>query len=267
MGVRFTAASGQYLSRTANLPAIGAYTLMAWCRPASLPAFAAVLGIGSVSGGTPNNFIGRTNSDWGIWVQGVANPFASAAYSVAAGDVECVALTCNGTDVIGYTRKRAANAWTIVTATAQTGTVDAVRVGNSTYDGTDYWDGRIWNVKVWDRALSAEELLVESFFDRVKFPQSLNFHWPLRSADSYPDLSGNGRTPALTGTPTTEDSAFKPWGPAGILVPSVSIPAVPRGPSVKVRVGSTWAMRDPAVRSGSAWARRTARHWGGSNWS
>lgn len=79
----------------------------------------------------------------------------------------------------------------------------------------DSWpfNGRIWNVKCWDRALSVGELLIESYYRRVMFPSSVNLNWRLANTSDTNDYSGNGRNPTVAGTLSTEDGAHGLWCP------------------------------------------------------
>lgn len=72
-------------------------------------------------------------------------------------------------------------------------------------------DCRMWNVKIWDRSLNDDELLVESFYAGVKYPTSLHLWWQLKRHDDLSDSSGNGRSGTSGGTLTTEDASWQPW--------------------------------------------------------
>jgi hypothetical protein len=67
---------------------------------------------------------------------------------------------------------------------------DKLFIGDSVFDHTDYTTGDVASVKVWARALSAEEMLIESMLlNRVAFPDSLKLFLPL--FENYADYSGN----------------------------------------------------------------------------
>jgi hypothetical protein len=111
-------------------------------------------------------------------------------------------------------RAASANVLSSATQTAATFTVNQLNVGNNNGFSTFEWfNGRIWNVKVWGRALSAAELLVESYYYRPQFPNSINVWWPLPNAANTNDYSGNARNPTVGGTLTTEDGAPNGWRP------------------------------------------------------
>jgi len=86
-----------------------------------------------------------------------------------------------------------------------------VIVGNDSYD--EWIDMRVWNVKCWDRVLTAAEILVESFYDAVKFPSSINFHWKLPDTSRVEDSSGNGRGATVGGSLASELTSWQPWKP------------------------------------------------------
>lgn len=71
--------------------------------------------------------------------------------------------------------------------------------------------GDIWNVKIWDRKLTADELLLESFYAGVKLPASLNSHFRLDSASDLVDRSGQGRDLSSTGGLTDSAASWAPW--------------------------------------------------------
>ena len=106
----------------------------------------------------------------------------------------------------GYMRSSSENALTsqVTDSAINSYTPNALYVLNDQYD--EWFDGVVWNVKCWDRALSAAELLIESYYLAVMFPSSLNFHWHLDRHDQTFDIGGNARAPTVNGSLATQDS-------------------------------------------------------------
>jgi hypothetical protein len=121
------------------------------------------------------------------------------------------AIICSGLTVgahVGYYRASTANTLTTLTMSGGSRvnmTPALLRFGKTSETGAAGWNGRLWNIKCWNRALTAAELLIESFYTRVMYPSSINFHWPLRNASDTRDLSGNARSPTTAGSLATED--------------------------------------------------------------
>jgi hypothetical protein len=113
-------------------------------------------------------------------------------------------------DTWGYYRAHDANTFTTANHTRTLATtLTTLWIGNNRY--SEAFFGNLWNIKVWDRVLSASELLVESYYRRPMFPSSINFWWPLDNASDTNDYGGNGRNPTIGGTPTDADGSFGLW--------------------------------------------------------
>lgn len=199
---RFTAT--QDLRRTANVPDDVLYTVCGWARlitdrndfsslccledattsathflnfqtdvdGTSLTCFSDTQTFGSQALTVGQDFF------WAIAVSGLANANHSLYYRGAAGNA-LTTLSASGSS-------RAAMTPTIL------------RIGASSYG--EQWNGRIWNVMCWDRALAASELLFQSFNQYPVDPSALNFWWPMDRGDNPKDWSGNNRHPTITGT-------------------------------------------------------------------
>lgn len=85
----------------------------------------------------------------------------------------------------------------------------------------DALDGRLKDVKVWTRALSAAELLNESKQSRPMSATSLYAWYPLAPGSRTKDFSGNGHDLTEINSPTDEADPPVPWG-----APLVSVPAI-----------------------------------------
>lgn len=229
MAVRFDAV-GDQLNRTANLPPNGSFTYMMW----------AVID-NELSAGTYQPYIwaldatsqqgyacGVINGIFDIecYNGGVVASSSSVASRPTAGQAACVYIRCSGTGAglinSGY-RLATSNAF----VSSGTATLGSLNVMTQLYMGGlfgVYWmDGRKWNIKAWDRALSDAEILAESYFDGVLYPASLNFHLPLTGVNDTADRSGNGRNPTTAGTLTTGDTLVQLFRPKKRLyVPQVA---------------------------------------------
>ena len=220
MSAYFDGGSGTFLYRDANLPSDTAWSIMCWCYPTSYAGWNFALSVGNTTGSSGYTSIGHYVG--GFWE--IGNQTYGAQFTVnpaASTDTACCALTCDGSTLRGYLRLAGVNSWDAVSCTSAALTVNQIRVGTSVFDGTDWFNGDIWNVKCWNRVLTADELLVESYYDTVKFPASINFHWPMYDATNWlgVDRSGNGNH-AQTGSPPsiTGDTHWKPWKPGGRIV-------------------------------------------------
>lgn len=107
------------------------------------------------------------------------------------------------------------------------GTLGGIGAAATLYVGgafSTYWtDGRKWGLKIWDRALSDAELLIESFHREVKSSTSLNLWAPLDNAADLGDKSGNSRNLTAVGTLTTGVTPGGLWTPSRrIFLPQAS---------------------------------------------
>jgi len=222
MAVRGTqgAAPGQdSFFKTSDIPTGNVFTVCGWLCPTGFNTWNLALSFGGTSAGQPSCALGRYS---GAFVLDCTQNGQVAFSTVAVNDVIFAAMVCgDGTKLKGYLlHSPAANAFDAVvfTADAPTYTLNDLRVGTSCWDGTDYWSGRMWNIKCWSRALSAAELMIEARYERVKFPQNLHLHWPMSHASDTRDLSGNNRTPTIVATPATEPADWQPWKPRARII-------------------------------------------------
>lgn len=251
MAIRFDAV-GDQLNRTANLPPNGSFTYMLW----------AVID-NELTAGTYQPYIwaldatsqqgyacGVVNGIFDIecYNAGAVASSSSVASRPTAGQAACIYVRCSGTGAnlinAGY-RLAGSNAF-VSSGTATLGTLGTM---TQLYMGGlfgAYWqDGRKWNIKVWDRALTDAEILAESYFERVLYPASLNFHLPLTGVNDTADRSGNGRNPTTAGTLTTGDT------PVQLFRPSRRI-FVPRAAGINVSLSVTDAADTLAATAGVA---------------
>lgn len=209
-----------FYQRTANLPDDTAFTICGWAQKIDASSSRHTLcaladAASSWSAGLALTLDNDDNDTIVITGDGIGDTNVAAVGSTSF----FWALTGSGiaaNTFQGHIRLATANSLTTAQGPAGRSafTPAALLVGYSGYS-PGYWDGRIWNVKCWDRALTTKELLIESFYERVQFPSSLNFHWKLRNTSDTQDYSGNGRTPTLaTGTPVTAPEPYKIWIPS-----------------------------------------------------
>lgn len=256
MAVRIDA-SPDYVGRSASLPAPPPVTMAGWaqfvndrnnfsslCALTASPRANGQLCLQTAADGTSVN----------LWYDstaiGVLEP--ATGFSITIGTPFFWALVAEGTganQVKAYFRNRGSNTFdTSFVATTGLGasfTPVLMRFGNA--DTNEFMDGRLWNIKVWDRALTAKELLAESFYRHVVYPASLHLHYLLQGdADTF-DYSGNGRTATFSGGLATEPAT----GNHGLWVPRRQI-VVARGAG-----GAAVALAGAAVASASASAALT----------
>ena len=221
MSVRFDTTA--HIWRTANLPT-STMTICGWYnRTAQNTMYDTIFAIGSDEATLNNNIY------LGCWssvslVNFTANGTStSLGFDLTNGQSVFMAFTLNGTGAgngNAYLRTAAQN--TLVYSAngygMPSGTQAKLNIGVSNYDGTDFVNGRIWNVKCWNRVLTTAELLIESFYERVMFPASINFWYPLRSSSDLNDYSGNNNHPSSAGALSTEHTPWAAWKPGARIV-------------------------------------------------
>lgn len=230
MAVRLDTA-GESLLRTANVPAQTACTICGWAvMVTDRNIETALCSLESGTTSAASYVILATNADGTalkVWnTTGEGTTFAT----ITVGVPFFFALTTAGNTAasqIGYFRAYGSNTLSSGNppGTGSTFTPAALYVGIDSFG--EWFNGRVWNVKVWDRVLSSEELLIESFYDRPQFPASLNVWWQLPNASDTADRSGNARAPTVGGTLSTEDSVVNLWKPSPkFIVPANTAPPV-----------------------------------------
>jgi hypothetical protein len=143
----------------------------------------------------------------------------------AAGQAFFWALTIQtDANVFGFIRRDSDRTLESQSEPVANWSISEINLGDGpSFDRNYPMNGRVWNVKCWDRVLTNAELLVESYYRRVMFPASINFHWPLDRHDDLNDYSGNGRAATAVGTLSTEDGGFGLWRPRRrIFIPAAS---------------------------------------------
>lgn len=201
--------SGQSVQTTTNLPASTSFSVQGWAHYVAARGNWAYLCQLESSGGSNYIQLGWTDTNgFEVGVQGVGgNAFSSGP---AVGTTFAWALTCSGTGAgtaVGYWRPLGSNVWITQSQFGSSFTPSALVIANNAF--AEWANVRVWAIKCWDRALSAQELLAESLAaDRVAFPASLNFHWPLDGHRDNRDLSGKGRRPTISASPAQVQRAW-----------------------------------------------------------
>lgn len=232
--------SGEFYSRTANLPGQTAATLIAWFNSASIAAgYDPLMALFRNADGQEIAIAARAGSDLELyWQNGGGSASAgTSTLGLAANTWFCVAITCAGLaigDVVLRARVLGSTAWMSI---SNTSTNDA-NVPDRLYLNTDgYGSGtdthRVANWKVWDRVLTEDELTAEMYSLFPVALDGLNLWAPLwDAATDTTDFSGNARTLTLTGTeatatnapPISDSISLLPFGhliPAGVATQDI----------------------------------------------
>lgn len=221
MSVRLDAA-GDYLARTANLPSNTAFTLLGWSRVVTDQGSGTIQPLFLAANASFTDAIAlywdqstsAGNMRIGCAVGGVETSGTNFGSRPASATDFAWYIQCSGTgagQLVGGWRNAGSSTWTTAAATlsGSIATITSWRIGNVA--GIYYLNGRVWNVKCWDRVLSAAELDVESYHERVVYPSSRNWHWPLYNATTTRDISGNARDPTVGGTLASEGGSAGLW--------------------------------------------------------
>lgn len=239
MSVRLDAV-GDVLNRTANLPSLTAFTVMGVDRIVSDLGSGVVQPLLYMLDGSLRDGIALA---WNGGAGAMALVVADGGAPVSTGNF--ASRPAVGTDFVWYVRCsgtgtnlvqagwRAIGSSSAFLASATLGTTIAAPA--TMYFGgvasTYYSNRRVQNRKVWDRALTDGEIDIESYYEAVKFPASLNCHFGLASSSDTVDRSGNGRNLTTGGTLTTEDGV-RLWRPR-----LLSLPRVPAANDIVIPAG------------------------------
>jgi hypothetical protein len=247
MAVRNTVGNsgGAYLRRTTNLPTLSAFTICGWFRVNTIQAWSTTfcIDMGNISG----YFYVQSNSNGLVLYPYYSNTSNSgtnsninqiSSRSLEVGDVYFVAMTASGySDIKAYSRFIDEKVFTSSSGTmggTANWTVTNLRVGQSVFfdyaSSDECHMGSYWNVKCWNRVLTSAELLIESYYRRVMFPASLNFHWPLDKINDLKDYGGLGRDPTQTvlNTALSNEDSTGLWHPRNRLIILASSPTEDR---------------------------------------
>jgi len=249
-------ASGEYLRRTANLPARDSYTICAWVYINSILGssweYFLNLENATSSAGLYHN-VGYSLSDSTFHLN-TSNTYTNFASSPSAGTWVHMYMRANATNVQAGWRALGSTSYnTVSVAHNASFTTALVQLGQNSWG--DRADGKYAAIKIWDVALSDAEMEAEWMSLSPVKTASLNLWVPgiwTGSTDRVKDLSGNARDFTAGGTLTDGDGPPVPWGGGIILVGK----AAAGGPATITGTGALQA--DAATIAGTAERQHTA---------
>lgn len=213
-----TTGTGLLLSRTTALPSATSFTMAVWARITSFAADAGILGLGDNGTGTAwkNAGIGKPNWDSYFYVtsDGGAASITGLTPSINTWYFFALSVAASGANNLkGYIGSASSGALATASGTADSFTPSGMVVGKDLY-----WNvaspGQVAAIKIWDAALTADELELERrFFAPVRLA-NLHLWCPCVDdtvANNKIDLSGNGKDFTQTGTPTIADGPPIRW--------------------------------------------------------
>lgn len=225
MAIRIDA-SGDSLKRTANLPDSAAFTACGWAvRVGDTNNFTTLVSLSNSSGA---GVYLETDSDGDtlkVYSDGDFT-FSSALATLANNVPFFFALVGSSTGAGGLTGYYALQGAASLTSVSHVGfsmTEAELYFGNDFF--AEYFNGNLSALKVWDAALTANELLQEMQTIRPQRFANLNLWVPgidNAAANAVLDYSGNARNLAAGGTLTTEQGPGVPWGGFSQFVSFVS---------------------------------------------
>lgn len=215
MAIRFDAA-GDYISRTASVPASDPFSVSFWMYITADRNAAGTLFILVNAGGT--SFVDVHLKSDGTTLE-IGTSYAGnsgGGTSLSTGTWYHIALVRSGAShtlyLNGVSDQTLSNAGTFTTAT--------MGMGSNT---VTWLNGRLACIKVWDAALTQSEIQQEMNVIRPVRTNNLNLWTPNfpGATERLADYSGNGRNWTANGTLTDEDPPPVSWGaqtPFGLLV-------------------------------------------------
>lgn len=237
MSIRFDAA-GDQLSRTTTLPAITAFSIMAWVQVSvDRNAYSCFFHVGPV--GFTYYYVG-TSSD-GVTIDLYAGGSDVLGSALPVGGWDHLALTVSGTTPIVYR-----NGVQVATTAAGAVTAGNIVFGNDS-DG-DWLNGRIAAIKIYGAVLTATEIQQEMRCYVPVRTANLNTWSPLLASTDVGNYAGTGAW-TVGGTLTTEDGPPIAWSlRPGAMARRMSAPAAPALPWL-------WPSRTmtPAVQRAAFW--------------
>lgn len=219
MAIQFDA-GGDYISRTANVPAQNTISISLWLY-ISVDRNARCVFIGVSDGAALANFVALD-----------ADGTTLALTRVGATDATGSNLSVGTWYHIGYTRN-SSNVSTVYlngaqdmqNTTANAFTSAIMLLGS---DSINYLNGRLAYIKVWDEALTQADIQAEMYSAWPRHTDNLNLWTPnlIGSTERLRDYSGKGRNWTSNGTLADADGPPVTWAaPNYYLAPKI-IPAV-----------------------------------------
>ena len=224
MGRNFNGSSDR-LYRTTGNPTITSFTMMAWVRFTSFPGWCLPLSIGQSGGGGTYYAMGTsaTTGPNNLVITHPGGLVAAATPSTATW--YHLAMTVAGTGAsqcLGYRD----GSLVITHSGSATPTNARMEIGNNT--DSDYLNGDMCAVKVYDAVLTAAEILQEMRQIAPVRTANINTWLPLVDGSPTVDYSGVGGNMTSGGTITVTSNPPIPWrcGPRRFVFPaSVAPPA------------------------------------------
>lgn len=222
-------ASADVYSRASNLPT-GDFTLAGWFyQSVDRNTFGAIFGLDN------NNSAGERGYMLGISGDGTSLQcfnftdggfgFSSTIVNMSLATWYYGAIVLSSTTLTGYVKTAAGAFATQANTQAGVFTRTHIHLGR-THISSEIFNGRLAAVKLWDAALTANELLMESMQHQPKRWANLNAFWPLISPDNdEKDYGPNGRD-LTAGTATFEDGPPIRWGRSATRVMRYTPPVV-----------------------------------------
>lgn len=219
MAAKFNSSS---FSRSANLPSIGTSSFTV-CGFAKYNGNTGTYGmIFDLDDGSSWLQLGMGSSGNTLQLFSAFSGESSALATLSVGDIFFWAVSCQpgANGITAYYKPLNSNTFSSVNGTASNYTPTILYIGNDPW--SELFNGSVWNVKFWDRVLTAAELQIESSHRLVQFTSGLNFHWPMSTGSDVYDISGNGRNATVNGVVNTEDIGVKLWNQRQIsFIPTV----------------------------------------------
>lgn len=217
MAIRVTAASSQYLGRTASVPNWSAYAILfSVYLDSDTNDNSAFCVLNSSLGAAEYDRIG-VNSD-GVTLQLSCEAGSTTGAALTVGQWYQVAIVrASATDLRMYVDGAQAGS-TITASVAGRGACTEMRFG-SWFGSYQFLDGRVEDIKILESAPGADEIA-----DRQSVVQALGDEWAWipavddTLANALLDYSGNGRALTAYATPTIADGAPTAWGADPLLV-------------------------------------------------
>lgn len=203
--VRFVGAGASALTRESAIPAVGAFTACGWTQRTSNAFYGTLIALENAGGG----YLSLQHND-------VTDTLT--CFQIGAADITCgskpidrpyfwalVSAGAAAGETRVYIRDTHAKTFEVYPSTGALSpfTPNGLRIGANTF--SEYYDGAIWGVMVWDRALTEQELLAQSFRPQAPIDATkLNLWYPLDTDYNIRDFGPNQRDPIRTGTLRTD---------------------------------------------------------------
>ena len=195
--------TGQYFERTTNVPESVTFTMMCW---ASVTTHAGLNHTVLALAGDASNYYwlqSRSGAVWGL--------FNGTTLTTGSAMLETLwyhlAMVVDGTGTGNF--RLYVNGIQDISMAAKSLTATEIKIAASTNEG-NLLNGRIAGVKIWEDALTPDEITKEYRQIAPVRLHNLNSFYPC-GAYGARDFSGRGYRLAITGSPTIEGGPPVPW--------------------------------------------------------